>query len=590
MWPSLLITYMTLYNVMKGLFKNEDEALKKWVVSAKRADFDAIGRELNISPMLARIVRNRDVIETESVRKFLFGELSDLNDPYLLKDIRSGVSLVLDSARSGGKIRIIGDYDADGVCATYILYKTLSRLSKNVSYQLPDRIKDGYGLNSTMIDKAYGDGISLIITCDNGIAAVEEIAYAKKLGISVVVTDHHECPMILPEADAIIDPKQPECNYPYKEICGAVVAYKFCQILCSEAGLDFREDLIEFAAFATICDVMPLLDENRIIVKYGLKSMQHTKNIGLRALIDSTGIDKSKLSAYHIGFILGPCINATGRLDLANRALELLITDSVREAATIASSLKELNESRKDMTTLYTKQALNVVLNGDEYNPSMNDLSVLVIYLPDCHESIAGIVAGHVREQYYKPTIILTKAEVGVKGSGRSIEAYNMFEALCDVEDIFTKFGGHKMAAGMSLPTERIDELRDRLNALSKLTPDDLIEKITIDIPMPLQYVTEDFIEELEMLSPYGVGNPKPLFAQKNLIVKNIRIQGRQSNVVKLSFEGEKVSGILFTDGDDFIKEYSEGMKVSVIYTPEINEYMGTRSIQAAIKEIRPDT
>lgn len=564
--------------------------MKKWVVSAKRADFDEIGRKLNISPMLARIIRNRDVCELDSIRKFISGDLNDLNDPYLLKDIEAGVSLVLSIIELQGKIRIIGDYDADGVCATYILFKTLSMLSSEISYQLPDRVRDGYGLNRTMIDKAYEDKIALIITCDNGISAVDEIAYARELGIKVVVTDHHECPMILPKADAIIDPKQPECLYPFKEICGAVVAYKFCQILCMKAGIDFEDELIEFAAFATICDVMPLLDENRIIVKYGLKSMQHTKNLGLRALIDVTGVDKMRLSVYHIGFILGPCINATGRLDLANRALELLMTRNVKTAATIASSLRELNESRKDMTSLCSKQALNIVLNGDENNPSMNDMSVLVIYLPDCHESIAGIVAGHVRECYYKPTIILTKAESGVKGSGRSIETYDMFEALSQVGDIFTKFGGHKMAAGMSLPTEEIDELRNRLNSLSKLTDEDLTEKITIDIPMPLKYVTEDFVKELDMLSPYGVGNPKPLFAQKNLKIKSIRVQGKQSNVVKLSFEGESILGLLFTDGNEFIKEYSEGMNVSVIYTPEINEYMGRRSIQASIKEIRPDT
>lgn len=564
--------------------------MKKWVVAAKKADFDAIGKKFNISPMLARIIRNRDVISDKDIGRFLCGTLSDLNSPYELKDLELGVTLALATIQGECSIRIIGDYDVDGVCATYILYSTLSMISDKISYQLPDRVRDGYGLNRSIIEKAHEDKISMIITCDNGIAACDEIAYAKELGMCVVVTDHHEPPEVLPIADAIIDPKQKDCTYPYKDICGAVVAYKFCQALCEKAGVTLPEDLLQFAAFATECDVMPLLDENRIIVKYGLEAMKNTDNIGLRALIDVTGCSRQRLSPYHLGFILGPCVNATGRLDLAARALELFITKDIRKAALIASELKELNESRKEMTALCTRQAIDIVVSGDKNNPVMNDMKVLVIYLPDCHESIAGIVAGKVRECYYKPSIILTKGESGAKGSGRSIETYNMYEALCSVGDIFTKFGGHKMAAGMSLPEDKINELRIRLNNETTLSDDDLIEKITIDIPMPIKYATREFVDELELLSPYGVGNPKPIFAQKSLTVKEIRVQGKQRNVVKLYFEGEGVPGLLFTDGDEFLKEFSEGMQVSIAYTPEINEYMGNRSVQASIKEIRPDT
>lgn len=564
--------------------------MKKWVVIAKRADFDAIGKKYHISPMLARIIRNRDVISDKDINRFINGTLDDLNDPYLLDDIEMGVDITDAILLGGGKVRIIGDYDVDGVCATYILYKTLSMFSDSVSYQLPDRVRDGYGLNREIIDKAHEDGIALIVTCDNGIAAVDEIKYAKELGICVVVTDHHEPPKELPPADAIIDPKRADSNYPYKDICGAVVAYKFCRILCEKKQITMPEEFIQFAAFATECDVMPILDENRIIVKYGLESMKKTENIGLRALIDATGCHRGSLSSYHLGFILGPCVNATGRLDLATRALELFLTDDERRAAQIANELKELNESRKDMTAVYSKKAIDIVVDGDDNNPVMMNNPVLVIYLPDCHESIAGIVAGKVREHYYKPSIILTMGENCVKGSGRSIEDYNMFEALNSVGDIFIKFGGHKMAAGMSLDAEKINELRDRLNSEANLSEDSLTEKIKIDIPMPIRYATEEFVNELAILCPHGVGNPKPIFAQKNLVIKDIRVQGKSSNVVKLTFEGESITGIYFTDGEEFIKEYSEGMSVSIVYSPEINEYMGRRSVQASIKEIRPDT
>lgn len=560
--------------------------MKRWVVAAKKADFDNIAKKYSISPMLARIIRNRDIVEDEEIRRFLYGTPEDFNNPHLLKDMDKAVSVLKGYVADKKHIRIIGDYDADGVCATYILLKALKLLDANVDYVLPDRVKDGYGMNLTMIEQAANDGVELIITCDNGIAAVKETEAAKEKGIAVIITDHHEPQEVLPKVDALVDPKQVDDDYPYKEICGAFVAYKFIQVFYDSVGRELPEELLEFAAFATVCDVMPLLNENRILVKYGLQAMAETKNLGLSTLIDITGIDRSRLSPYHVGFILGPCINATGRLDSADRGLRLFMTDDNREAALIAGELRGLNESRKEMTEFYTNKAINLVDKGDEYNPPMSDMSVLVVYLPDCHESIAGLVAGKLKERFYKPSIVLTRGEEGVKGSGRSIEAYSMFDSLSQCKDLFTKFGGHKMAAGMSLSEDKINPLREFLNENSLLTKEDLTEKITIDIPMPVKYSTEEFVEELDKLNPYGVGNPKPLFAQKSLIISSIRVMGKSRNVVKLNFVDEKTEGVYFTDGNVFEQEYHIGEKVSIIYCPEINEYCGRRNVQLSIKEI----
>lgn len=579
--------------------------MKRWVVTAKRADFDALGKQFGISPMLARIIRNRDMETPEEIGAFLNGTPDDLHDPMLLHGMDMAVALIKGAIEGEGRIRVIGDYDADGICATYILVTALRLCGADVSWQLPDRIKDGYGLNRDIITKANEDQIAMILTCDNGIAAVEEIAYAKELGMCVVVTDHHEPPEVLPAADVIIDPKQKDCSYPDPEICGAVVACKLVQALCRELHVRQPEDHLQFAAFATVCDVMPLLRENRIIVKYGLEAIKKTKNIGMEALLNVTGCDRNHLSPYHIGFILGPCVNATGRLDLAERALSLFLAQDEREAVQTARALQQLNEDRKSMTLRCTEQAIRIVQTGDENNPVMADDKVLVVYLPDCHESIAGIVAGKVRERYYKPVIVLTRAgdeeengdkkaeDAGqkiAKGSARSIEAYNMYEALRAFDNLFIKFGGHKMAAGMSLQEENIGALRKGLNEAADLSEEDLTEKVKIDIAMPMRYATGQFVTELERLSPYGNGNPKPLFAQKGLTISELTVQGKNRNVVKLSFAGESAKGVWFGDGNAFEKEYAAGDTVSVVYTPEFNEFRGQVSIQMQIKEIKPDT
>ena len=571
----------------------------------KRADFDAIGEELRISPMLARIARNRGLETVAKIRSFLYGNLDDLHDPDLLPDLHTAIMLLKGMIEGGGKIRVIGDYDVDGVCATYILVKTLRSLGADVSWQLPDRIRDGYGLNVNIIDKAAADEISMILTCDNGIAA------AKELGMCVVVTDHHEPQENLPPADAIVDPKAKGCSYPYPDICGAFVAYKLVQRLFTVMQKEMPDDLLAFAAFATVCDVMPLLDENHILVKYGLEQMKQTTNLGLNTLIDVTGCKRSTLSVYQLGFVLGPCVNATGRLDEAGRALELFLTDDQRFAALTAQELVNLNTSRKSMTEAYAQDAIHIVAEGDANNPVMAQDQVLVVYLPDCHESLAGIIAGRVREAYYKPVIVLTgmqqdrekpdgngpedgsgNAEDGglVKGSARSIEAYDMFASLCSVSDLLEKFGGHKMAAGLTLAKENIGALRQKLNDDAHMSEEDLTEKVKIDIAMPIRYATDDLIRELDLLTPYGVGNPTPLFAQKDLTIDSLYVPEKNHNVVKLRFAGEEPEAIWFGDGDAFREVYEKGMKVNVVYTPQFNEYMGTISRQMVIKEIKPVT
>ncbi len=591
--------------------------MKQWVVMTKRADFDALAAQFHISPMLARIIRNRDMVTPQEIDSFLNGTLADLPDPKLLHGILDAVTIIRDAVAKSQKIRVIGDYDVDGVCATYILVTALKQIGADVSWQLPDRLLDGYGLNKRIVEKAHEDGIDLLLTCDNGIAAVSEIALAKELGMRVVVTDHHEAPEVLPDADVIVDPKQKACAYPYPEICGAVVAWKLVQILADETGVTMPTDHLQFAAFATVCDVMPLLHENRIIVKYGLKAMEQTENIGLRALLDVTECSGVTLNPYYAGFILGPCVNATGRLDGAGRALNLFLSKDRNDAVTIARELKELNESRKNMTLAATEKAVSIVLSGDENNPAMEGDQVLVIFMQDCHESIAGIVAGKIKERFYRPTIVLTGCNeplggplgtgLGVhsaenepltpsprahfvKGSGRSIETYNMFEALSAVGELFEKYGGHKMAAGMTLQKERIGELRRRLNENAHLSEADLTEQIKIDIPMPMRYATAEFVNELELLGPFGNGNPTPLFAQKGLVIESISVRGKARNTVNLRFAQESVETVWFGDGDAFAAQYHEGDKVSVIYQPKFREYRGVRTLQMTIKEIKPDT
>ena len=490
--------------------------MKKWFVSAKKADFTEIGEKFHITPMTARIIRNRDVVGDEQIRRYLYGNVEDLYSPWLLGGMKEGISLIKESIEKNEKIRVIGDYDIDGVCATYILLTGLKKVGANVDTVIPDRIKDGYGINEQLIEQAYKEQVELIITCDNGIAAYQQIAYAKELGIKILVTDHHEVPFEeteygrvekLPPADVIINHKQEACSYPWKGLCGGAVAWKLVAALYETCGVSMDEayKLLEFAAIATVGDIMELQDENRIIVKEGLKRIHHTKNIGLKSLIEVNGLEKDSISAYHIGFVLGPCINAGGRLDTAKRALELFASTEKENADRLAGDLKALNDSRKELTREGVEEAIAQV-----QNTARRSEKVLVVYLPDCHESIAGIIAGKVKEYFYRPTIVLTDAEEGIKGSGRSIPGYHMFEELCKCGDLFTKFGGHPMAAGMSLPKEHLQSLRKQLNDNCTLTAEDMVEKISIDIAMPIQYINENFIEELKLLEPFGNGNGKP--------------------------------------------------------------------------------
>lgn len=562
-----------------------------WMLQTKRADFDGIARQFGIDPVTARVIRNRGIEGQENIERYLYGNLDGLYSPWLLKDMRLAVDVLKEKLAEGQKIRIVGDYDIDGVCATYILYQALKRLGGRVDYAIPDRIKDGYGINESMIQAAKEDEIDTILTCDNGISAFSQIQLAREFGMTVVVTDHHEVPMdgereILPPADAVIDPKQKGCSYPFSEICGAVVAYKLVWALYEEFGVSREEwlELLEFAAIATVGDVMKLQDENRIIVKYGLKKLGCTKNVGLRKLAEKTNLDLKNITAYHIGFVIGPCLNAGGRLQTAKLALSMLLSEDEDEAETLAQELKELNDMRKDMTEQWTAEAK--VLADTQYR----DDKVLVLFLPECHESLAGIIAGRLREYCQKPAIVLTRSEEAVKGSGRSIEAYHMFQKLSEVKELMLKFGGHPMAAGLSLLEENIDSFRRQLNEKSGLTEEDFKAKLWIDVPMPIDYIRERLVEELKILEPFGQGNEKPLFAQKKVRIRSCRIIGKNKNVVKMVLEGSSgmpMDGILFTDGIAFEEERKGRTLMDIIYYPEINEYNGNRSLQVVIRNYK---
>ena len=564
----------------------------KWMLYTKRADFEKISARFHISPVLARIIINRDIKE-EDFLLYLKSDLSLMHDAGSLYGVEDAYNEIMSEIKNGNKIRVVGDYDIDGVCSSYILVKSLRRFGANADVRIPDRIKDGYGINDNIINEAANDKISMIITCDNGIAAHSQMELARKLGIKVIITDHHEVYQeegkdYLPVADVVINPKRSECKYPFKSICGALVAYKLMEYmferLYSKKMYEDGElsDLLEVAAIATIGDVMPLVDENRVLVKHGLKSLMNTKNLGLRALIKATGMEGKKISAYSIGFVIGPCLNAGGRLENALVALNMFMSESSDEANEYAMHLKELNDERKDLTAMNVKVA--VELAEREYA----DDDILVIYLENCHESIAGIIAGRVREALGKPTIILTDAfgEDGmIKGSGRSIESYNMFEALYEVKDIFEKFGGHHMAAGMSLKKDRLDEFRKRLNENSKLTKEDFIQKIWIDVPLPFSYISHDFVRELEKLEPYGNKNEKPKFARKGIKILSKNILGKNKNVVKMVLEddGTRLDGIYFCDGEAFFEELKGNNEIDIIYYPDINEYGGRESLQVII-------
>ena len=564
----------------------------KWMLYTKRADFEKISARFHISPVLARIIINRDIKE-EDFSLYLKSDLSLMHDAGSLYGVEDAYNEIMSEIKNGNKIRVVGDYDIDGVCSSYILVKSLRRFGANADVRIPDRIKDGYGINDNIINEAANDKISMIITCDNGIAAHSQMELARKLGIKVIITDHHEVYQeegkdYLPVADVVINPKRSECKYPFKSICGALVAYKLMEYmyerLYSKKMYEDSElsDFLEVAAIATIGDVMPLVDENRVLVKHGLKSLLNTKNLGLRALIKATGMEGKKVSAYSIGFVIGPCLNAGGRLENALVALNMFMSESSDEANEYAMHLKELNDERKDLTAMNVKVA--VELAEREYV----DDDILVIYLENCHESIAGIIAGRVREALGKPTIILTDAfgEDGmIKGSGRSIESYNMFEALYEVKDIFEKFGGHHMAAGMSLKKDRLDEFRKRLNENSKLTKEDFIQKIWIDVPLPFSYISHDFVRELEKLEPYGNKNEKPKFARKGIKILSKSILGKNKNVVKMVLEddGTRLDGIYFCDGEAFFEELKGNNEIDIIYYPDINEYGGRESLQVII-------
>ena len=571
--------------------------MEKWVVSAKRADFQEISRKFGVDPVIARLIRNREQITDEEIERYLHGRLSDLHSWRLLKGIGELLEILKGKIDQKKKIRIIGDYDIDGVCSTYILLKGLLRAGACVDVDIPDRMKDGYGISEELIDLAAKAQVDTIITCDNGISAISQIAHAKALGMTVLVTDHHEIPYeelpqgevrtILPPADAIVNPKQEGDTYPFSGICGAMVAFKVICGLYETLGIPKGELnlLIPFAAIATVGDVMELQDENRIMVREGLLRLQNPENKGLKALIRVNNLEEKTITAYHIGFILGPCMNASGRLSTAKRALDLLLAEDEKEASILAQDLKALNDSRKDMTAKGVEQAIEMVENTELIKDR-----VLVIYLPDCHESLAGIIAGRIRERYTKPVFVLTKGEEGVKGSGRSIEAYHMFQEMVKCKELFTKFGGHPMAAGLSMKEEDIEELRRRLNENCTLTQEDMTEKIVIDVPMPMSYVTIPLIRQLNQLEPFGKGNTKPVFAQKNLQISQCRVLGKNRNVVKMQLKDEfgvASEGIWFGDGDVFVAKTQEKTFFDVIYYPTVNSFRGRESIEMVVQSIR---
>lgn len=570
--------------------------MEKWFVAMKKADFNGIAEKYQISPIIARLMRNRDVIGDEAIDFYLNGTVEDLYDGLLMKDMDRAVDILKEKIEEGKKIRVIGDYDIDGVNATYILQQGLAGLGADVDTDIPDRIKDGYGLNQMLIDRALEDDVDTIITCDNGIAAMNEIAYGKENGMTIVVTDHHEVPYLeengekkylLPPADAVVDPHRADCEYPFKGLCGAAVAYKLVEVLYRVSGKSeqevehLQERLMENVAIATIGDVMDLVGENRVFVKKGLELLKTTKNEGLHALMQCTGVDTANLNTYHIGFVIGPCINAGGRLDTAKRALELLNASNRREAVTLAADLKELNDSRKEMTEEGVEEAVRQIESS-----SWKDDQVLVVYLPECHESIAGIIAGRIKERYYRPTFVLTKGETGVKGSGRSIEAYDMFAEMSRCRELFTKFGGHKLAAGLSLEEEKIEVFRKRINELADLTEEDLQMKVSIDMRLPFPYINEELIHELKILEPFGKGNGKPLFAESKLRVIQPRIFGKNRNVLKCRLEdqqGNQMEAVYFGEVEDCLRQMEKKQIMSFTYYPSINEYMGRRTIQLTI-------
>ncbi|MBR1571264.1 MAG: single-stranded-DNA-specific exonuclease RecJ [Lachnospiraceae bacterium] len=571
--------------------------MAKWFVYNKSADFKGIGEKYNIDQVVARVLINRDVAEND-MAEYLNPAPEHLHDGSQMQDMSQGVSLIKDSIDKKNKIRIIGDYDVDGIQSTYILHQGLLRLGADVDYAIPDRVEDGYGINTSMVDKAHSEGVETIITCDNGIAAMEAIELAKEYNMTVVITDHHEIPyedtaegrkFILPPADAVINPHRQDCNYPFEKLCGAAVAWKFIEQLYIACGLS-KDDayvFVENAAFATVCDVMELVGENRTIVKLGLERLNNTQNLGLDTLIKRCKLENTNLSAYHLGFVLGPCLNASGRLDSATVAIELLESTSPIEAARLAEKLQSLNEERKNMTEMGIRIAEQTIL--DE---GMENDVVLVVYLPDVHESVAGIIAGRIRERFERPVFILVDAadEDGVKGSGRSLDGYSMYDKMCECRDLLDKFGGHPKAAGLSLKRENVDILRQRLNEQAGVTLKELEPKIHIDVPMPFGYISNKLIEDLNLLEPFGNGNSKPIFAQKNVRIlshKSIGKTGQYKKLVLQDQQGFKIDALYFGDADRFDEVYAaKGGSMDVLYYPQINEFRGVASLQIVVTDI----
>ena len=602
--------------------------MEKWFVQTKKADFESWSRELGIDVVTARVLRNRDILTAEEAKRFLGGSVNEMHDPFLMKDMKKAAEGILDAVKEGKNIRVIGDYDVDGVTSAYILTKGIKAIGGNVSTAIPHRVKDGYGLNDALVNDAASNGVNLIVTCDNGIAATAQVELAISLGMDVIVTDHHEVPftedegekkMILPKALAVVNPKRYDCEYPFKGICGAMVAYKLMQAVLALSGNESlrgcMDELLEFAALGTVCDIMELKDENRIAVKAGLKLMAKSSNIGLNALIEVNSLDPSKLSAYHMGFVIGPCINASGRLDTALRAFELLSSKDKAEALTIATELKSLNDSRKSLTKEGTESAFRYI---EEHN--LADKSVWIIYLPEVHESIAGIIAGKVRDRYNHPVIVLTSGEDGAKGSGRSIEGYHMQENLTAAAHLLDKFGGHAMAAGMSLKEENIEKLDEFLNERANLSEDDFAAKVMIDVPMPIDYATMKLAQELESLEPFGAGNPIPLFAMKDAELLSMKRFGAEGKYARYSIKtpsGKIAELTSFTDPEIFLsfldekfgkgcgKRFEEGgsfsiatdkatdkgavkagnpIKINIVYSLDINRFRGRESLQYMLK------
>lgn len=585
---------------------------EKWLLRNRKVDLKAMSDKYKISQLLCKLMVNRDITDDNIINSYINPVYENLHSPKTMKDIALAVNIIKRKIQEKKKIRIIGDYDVDGIISVFILYTALKECGANVDYEIPDRIKDGYGINENIVKTAYDEDVDTIITCDNGISAIDQIQYAKNLGLTVIVTDHHDVPFveengvrtfISSQADAIINPKQIECEYEFKSICGAGVAFKLMEVLYEELGMNKEEcyKLIEFVAIATVCDVVDLIDENRIFVKNGLNMLNNTTNIGIKALKKASGLEDKEITAYHLGFVIGPCLNASGRLDSAKKGLELLLMENYEDAENLAQEIVDLNDARKDMTKEGVDRAINIIDSTE-----INNDKILVVYIPDIHESLAGIVAGRIKEKYNKPTIILTKSEDGVKGSARSIEEYNMFEGLLACKELLDKFGGHPMAAGLSLQEDKVDELRKELNNKCKLTDEDLIRKIMIDASLPLEYLNINLIKELDVLEPFGKGNAKPVFGVRDVKVTKAMLLGKDKNILKLRLltnNNLTIDAMIFNDLENFenkvIEKYgNEGLdnlynksnnNISMDFTfyPSINEWNGNKSIQIIVNGIR---